>query len=118
MLDKTLRHNLGVPVDHVVRVDFNGFVRIVDAVGGVTVEVEKPIADIFPDPHSATGEFRMDLPAGPQHLDGRTALVSANKTSGGISRVDARPRMTSAAVSPTRSTSVPAASISRAVAAS
>jgi LCP family protein required for cell wall assembly len=75
LLDRTLRHNLGVPVDHVVRIDFDGFVRIIDAVGGVTVEVEKPIADVFPDPHSPTGEFRMDLPAGPQHLDGRTALA-------------------------------------------
>jgi LCP family protein required for cell wall assembly len=75
LLDKTLRHNLGVPVDHVVYVDFDGFVRIVDAVGGVTVDVEKPIADIFPDPQSPTGEFHMDLAVGPQHLDGRTALA-------------------------------------------
>ena len=75
LLDKTLRHNLGVPVDHMVCIDFEGFVRIVDAVGGITVDVEKPIADIFPDTQSPTGEFHMDLAAGPQHLDGRTALA-------------------------------------------
>jgi LCP family protein required for cell wall assembly len=75
LLDRTLRHNLGVPVDHYVRTDFNGFVRIVDAVGGVTVDVERPVADIFPDPSSPTGEFRMDLPVGSQHMDGRTALA-------------------------------------------
>jgi len=75
LLDKTLRHNLGVPVDRYVRIDFNGFVRIVDAVGGVTVNVEKPIADIFPDPSSPTGEFKMDLPVGSQHMDGRTTLA-------------------------------------------
>lgn len=75
LLDRTLRHNLGVPVDHYVRIDFNGFVRIVDAVGGVTVDVEKPVADIFPDPSSPTGVFRMDLAVGSQHMDGRTTLA-------------------------------------------
>ena len=75
LLDRTLRYNLGVPIDHYVRIDFDGFVRIIDAVGGVTVDVEIPIADIFPDPLAPDGEFRMDLPAGPQHMDGRTALA-------------------------------------------
>jgi LCP family protein required for cell wall assembly len=74
LLDKTFRHNLGVPIDHAVRIDFHGFVRIIDAVGGVTVNVEKPIEDTFPDPLSETGEFQMALPAGAQHLDGRTTL--------------------------------------------
>jgi len=74
LLDKTFRHNLGVPIDHAVRIDFHGFVRIIDAVGGVTVNVEKPIEDTFPDPLSETGEFQMALPAGVQHLDGRTTL--------------------------------------------
>jgi LCP family protein required for cell wall assembly len=74
LLDKTFRHNLGVPIDHAVRVDFHGFVRIIDAVGGVTVNVEKPIEDTFPDPLSETGEFQMALPAGVQHMDGRTTL--------------------------------------------
>jgi LCP family protein required for cell wall assembly len=75
LLDRTFRHNLGVPVDRLVRIDFSGFVRVVDALGGVTVHVEQPIADTFPDPLSPTGEFHLDLPAGPQHLDGHTALA-------------------------------------------
>jgi LCP family protein required for cell wall assembly len=81
LLDQTFRHNLGLPIDHIVRIDFHGFVRLIDALGGVTVDVEKPIADAFPDPLSPgddshpTGMFEMDLPAGPQHLDGRTALA-------------------------------------------
>jgi LCP family protein required for cell wall assembly len=75
LLDRTFRQNLGVPIDHVIRIDFQGFVRIIDAVGGVTIDVEKPIVDRFPDPLSPTGEFQLDLQAGPQHLDGRTALA-------------------------------------------
>ena len=54
LLDKTLRLNLGVPVHHYVRVDFRGFVRIIDAMGGVTVDVKKPITDHFPDPLDLT----------------------------------------------------------------
>ncbi|NIN99014.1 MAG: LytR family transcriptional regulator, partial [Anaerolineae bacterium] len=67
-------HNLGLPVDHYVRMDFYGFVRIVDALGGVTVNVEQPIEDAFPDSLSPTGLFHMDLSAGPRHMDGHMAL--------------------------------------------
>ena len=74
LLDQTLRHNLGIPVHHYVRVDFQGFVRIVDALGGVTVNVEKPLTDTFPDPLSPTGTSTISLSAGLHHLDGRTAL--------------------------------------------
>jgi LCP family protein required for cell wall assembly len=66
LLDQTLRYNLDVPIDHYVRVDFNGFVRIVDAMGGVTVNVEKPLRDMQ--------YTQLDLQAGVQHFDGRTAL--------------------------------------------
>jgi LCP family protein required for cell wall assembly len=66
LLDETLRYNLGVPVDRYVRIHLQGFVDLVDAVGGVTVNVEKPIHD----PTYA----KISLPAGPQHMDGRTAL--------------------------------------------
>jgi LCP family protein required for cell wall assembly len=75
LLDQTLRENLGVPVDHYVRVDFSGFTRLIDAVGGVTVDVEAPIGDTFPDPNSPTGTFEMTLEAGPQYMDGQTALA-------------------------------------------
>ncbi len=74
LLDHTFRHNLGLPVDHYVRMDFYGFVRIVDALGGVTVNVEQPIEDAFPDSLSPTGLFHMDLSAGPRHMDGHMAL--------------------------------------------
>ncbi len=64
-----------MPVDHYVRVDFGGFVRLIDALGGVTVDVYRPVSDIFPDPSSPNGEFRIDLPVGLQHMDGRTTLA-------------------------------------------
>lgn len=74
LLNQTLRSNLGVSIDHYIRIDFQGFVRIIDAVGGVTVNVEKPIRDDFPDPLSALGHSWLTLPAGLLHMDGRLAL--------------------------------------------
>jgi anionic cell wall polymer biosynthesis LytR-Cps2A-Psr (LCP) family protein len=40
----------------------------------VTVDIEKPIRDRFPDPDSPTGYSRRTLPAGPLHMDGQMAL--------------------------------------------
>ncbi len=36
----------GIPVDHSIRVDFSGFSRIVDAMGGITICVDHPTRDI------------------------------------------------------------------------
>jgi len=74
LLSDTLRYNLGIPVHRYVRIDFQGFVNIVDALGGVDVYVEKAIVDSFPDPLSAEGVTELVLSPGLQHLDGHTAL--------------------------------------------
>ncbi len=75
LLDKTLQYNLGVSLDHYIRVDFQGFVDIVNALGGVTVYVEKPITDQFPDPLSESGMSRITLTVGAHRMDGHTALM-------------------------------------------
>jgi LCP family protein required for cell wall assembly len=74
LFNKMLQQNFGLEVDHWVRIDFGGFARIVDAVGGVTVNIEDPINDRFPDPLSPTGWVDLALPAGPSHMGGRMAL--------------------------------------------
>ncbi len=74
LLDETLRQNLGLWIDHYVRVDFQDFVRLVDAMGGVMVYVDRPIHDRFPDPFSPTGEIDMELSVGMHHMDGHMAL--------------------------------------------
>lgn len=70
---ETVEQNFGVPVDHYVRVDFDGFRAIVDAVGGIDVAVEKPIVD-GAYPTDDYGTMRIEIPAGLQHMDGETAL--------------------------------------------
>jgi LCP family protein required for cell wall assembly len=57
---------IGQPIDRYVRIDMDDFVWMVDAVGGIDVEVETRISD------SAVHLF---LEPGPAHLDGRQALA-------------------------------------------
>lgn len=78
---QTVAQNFGVPVHHYVRVDFDGFRTIVDAVGGIDVVVEKPIVDDA-YPTADYGTMRIEIPAGPQRMDGETALRYARSRHG------------------------------------
>ena len=78
---KTVRNLLGVPIDYYIRVNFTGFERLIDAIGGVTVDVEKPIDDNrYPDGNY--GYTEVHIPAGIQHMDGKTALQYARSRHG------------------------------------
>lgn len=70
---KTVALNFGIPIHYYARVDFQGFIRIIDAIGGVNIDVERPIRDDeYPD--NNYGYMRIFIPAGLQHMDGQTAL--------------------------------------------
>lgn len=58
--------SLGLGIDHLIRVRFDGFTSIVDDVGGVDVTLDAPIRDTL---------LGFDLPAGTLHLDGALALL-------------------------------------------
>jgi LCP family protein required for cell wall assembly len=70
---QTVAQDFGVPVHHYVRVDFDGFRAVVDAVGGIDVVVEAPIVDDA-YPTDDYGTMHIEIPAGPQHMGGETAL--------------------------------------------
>ncbi len=44
-LVQTIRDVLDIPIHHVVEVDFNGFLRLFDAIGGLDVYLEYPLRD-------------------------------------------------------------------------
>ncbi len=70
----TVSNLLGVPIDYSVYIDFEGFIGAIDALGGVTVDVQKELYDPqFPTMDYGYTEAHF-LP-GPQHLDGATALM-------------------------------------------
>jgi LCP family protein required for cell wall assembly len=66
----------GLEVHHYAKVDLAGFVAMIDAVGGVTIDVPKRIVDES-YPHEDGGRERVVIEAGPQHLDGHLALAYA-----------------------------------------
>lgn len=58
----------GVRVDHFIEVNFDGFATIVDALDGITVDLDEALVD---------PKANLDLPAGEQTLDGTDALALA-----------------------------------------
>lgn len=70
----TVELNFGIRVDRYVMVNFGAFVKAVDALGGIDVDVPDAIYDPdFPD-DVGSGSFTLEIPAGLQHMDGKTAL--------------------------------------------
>lgn len=71
----TVERNTGVRIDHYMEASFLGFVRVVNALGGIDVCVPRPVND----PKSG-----LTLPAGTSHLNGVRSLkyVRARKTLG------------------------------------
>jgi LCP family protein required for cell wall assembly len=81
LAQKTVWYALGIPVHYYVRINFDGFERLLDAIGGITVNVEKPIDDDkYPDGNYGT--MQVHIPAGVQQMDGRTALQFARSRHG------------------------------------
>ena len=70
---RTVERFLGVKIDHVVEIDFKGFYRIVDAIGGVDIKVDKRM--YYEDPWDSDGGLVIDLRPGMQHMDGKTAIT-------------------------------------------
>lgn len=62
---------LGVEVPFYITLDYEGFEHMIDAIGGVTITVEK---DMRYDDNRATPPLHIDIKAGTQRMDGKTAL--------------------------------------------
>ncbi len=58
---------LGVEIKYHIVIDYEGFEKLIDLVGGVTLTVEKPLKDEKTKPP-------IDIPAGTQKLNGKMAL--------------------------------------------
>jgi LCP family protein required for cell wall assembly len=88
LLQQTLRYNLGIPVHHYVRTDFDGLIGIVDGLGGVDIPVHCHLHDHWPYPDE-NGEYPIKaVEPGMHHMDGETALwySRSRKTSSTFAR--------------------------------
>ncbi len=73
LTEATVERLLRAPVHHCVSLTFRGFEKAIDALGGVVITVDRPIADpLYPDEHG--GYISIFIPAGTQRMDGKTAL--------------------------------------------
>jgi LCP family protein required for cell wall assembly len=67
----------GLPTNRWVTIDFRGFRALVDALGGVDIEVERAFNSRYPandDPAIDPGWTTVSFAAGPQHMDSETAI--------------------------------------------
>ncbi len=80
-LKEVLGNLYGLDIKYFVEVNFVGFRQVVDAMGGVTINVQVPVLDeSYP---SDTGRLsRVYIPAGIQHMTGAQALVYARSRHG------------------------------------
>jgi LCP family protein required for cell wall assembly len=72
-LVKEISYLVGIPIDYYAVMDLDGFVRMIDAVGGIDIVNPSPIDDpVYATPEGTIIGYK--LAAGPQHLNGQQAL--------------------------------------------
>lgn len=86
LLKDTIAYNLGIRIDHIAMVEFDGFRRIVDTLGGAEVPVSCAYTDwrlIDPsyDPYNENNWWLYTVGPGVVHMDGDLALWYARSRS-------------------------------------
>jgi LCP family protein required for cell wall assembly len=72
-----IQQMIGMPLDGVVVVDLNGFVRLVNAIGGLWINIPQAVHDNAYPLENGSGDVSLSLRAGCQHLNGHLALAYA-----------------------------------------
>jgi LCP family protein required for cell wall assembly len=76
LLKETVGELVGLPIDHFVLINFDGFKTLIDKINGIYVDVPKPLDDpAYPTDDYRTTKIHFD--AGRQFLDGDRALIYA-----------------------------------------
>ncbi|MBC8162742.1 MAG: LCP family protein [Roseiflexaceae bacterium] len=71
---------LGLKIDHFMLINFEGFEKLIDKLGGVTIDVPKAIYDPTYPRDAYAGDIRtmkVSFKTGEQKMDGETALIYA-----------------------------------------
>lgn len=84
LLMRTIEMNLGIPIDHWARIDFQGFTKVVDDLGGIDITVSCPVnLQYKPSDGGRGGQAAQILQPGVYHMDGATALRYVRTRRGG-----------------------------------
>ncbi len=73
---RTVEGMLGIEIDEVAIIDFDGFRSFIDTIGGIDVDLPSPVCSSVSD-----GSFNLDLEKGENHLDGFQAITLARTRS-------------------------------------
>jgi len=76
LMAQTVANTFGVPIHRTLRMNFRGFVAIIDAAGGVDINVPESIYD-YAYPTEDYGTMEISFTPGWQHMDGERALQYA-----------------------------------------
>lgn len=87
---ETVENFLGIDIDHVAIVDFTGFRDFIDALGGITVDLDEPVCSEISGGEE-NGGFTLDLKQGENDLDGEEALSLARTRTSGDCNDDGSP---------------------------
>lgn len=77
----TVGSNFGLTLNRYIRIDFDGFVQVIDSVGGVTISVDRQIVD-YEYPDANYGYEVLVIEPGEQLMDGALALKYARTRHG------------------------------------
>lgn len=88
LLADTIESNFGIRIDHYIKINFESFKDAVDALGGIDVTVDCPIAGRFPTEPGSTRLVYKTLQPGTYHMDGFFALryVRERKSTSDVDR--------------------------------
>jgi polyisoprenyl-teichoic acid--peptidoglycan teichoic acid transferase len=82
-----VQHDFNIRIDHYVVIDWVGFVQLVDAFGGMDIDVPETISDFGTDVLDVFPNNTVQ--AGQQHMDGKQALgYSRVRVDGDIKRIE------------------------------
>lgn len=76
LLQQSIADSFGLQPDRYVKLNFQAFVALIDAVGGVTIDVPKMITDYY-YPTANGGTMVVTFEPGTQNMDGERALMYA-----------------------------------------
>lgn len=95
LIAQVVADNFGIRIDKYARVNFDGFIKIVDTLGGIDVNVPCALEDDFIDASSPTGFRHFAVNAGLQRMNGATALMFARQrhNTGDVSRAQRQQRV-------------------------
>lgn len=81
LVKQSFEHNFGIHIDYYVLIEFSSFKKIIDDLGGLTVQVAEPVSDY-------RAGYWVTIPAGEVHMDADSVLwyVRTRKTTNDIAR--------------------------------